>query len=156
MSSGKSYKHLARSSSTVEKVHKHLGKLVWRSSYNPSILIRQTAEFQEYKNLGRAPYISGKSCGGGGRTDENEQTALCEVYRSRGPFAGADLGQAEGMVGALTLGIGDVLMIPSAIKKRRKMGEEYYFITFWYDQHGNYVAHFRGDIRDGSSSRWGG
>jgi len=58
------------------------------------------------------------------------------------------------MIGAMTLGIGDIICLPSAITQRYEMSEKYYSITFWYDENGCFVGKYEGDIREHDYSSW--
>lgn len=50
------------------------------------------------------------------------------------------------MVGAMTLGVGDVAMVPATLSRKGKAMKDGIFVTFWYDGDGNYVATYAGDV----------
>lgn len=143
--SGKRYEHLLKKKTTMHDVRESLGDPEWSRQYVPSIPISETEEYKSYLNNTKnhyPPFIWGEK-----EQANHGDTALCEVYTRKGPYEDVLRGQGHGMVGAMTLGVGDVLLIPSAINEKGEMNKKYYSLTFWYDTSGHYVGYYYGDIR---------
>lgn len=153
VSSGKRYEHLAKPSTSVTKVRKSLGNPLWRESYFPPIPINKTGVFLAYTvtNAPFEPFVwDGMDVG----ETKTNVAVLCEIYTRQGPYADMERGQAYGMIGAMTLGVGDVLCLPFAIYQRHQMGKRYYSLTFWYNEKGTFVGLYEGDIRDCDRFAW--
>lgn len=129
---GKRYEGLTSHSTTVDQVRKSLGKPSWSQVYAPPIPINTSS-------------------------DQGPKAALCEVYTRRGPYAEPIRGEAYAMIGALTLGIGDIISIPFAIRDRTELNKRNYSLTFWFDDSGFVVSCFRGDftIQPPAEDIWG-
>lgn len=56
------------------------------------------------------------------------------------------------MVGGMTLGVGDVLLLPIAIGERSLLSKQKFSLTFWYNQDRKVQGFYRGDIRDPTST----
>ena len=74
--------------------------------------------------------------------------ARCEIYMREGPYFDMERGQAYGMIGTLTFGVGDVLFLPLAVKERIAMSNRQYSLTFWYDEYGRFVGYYEGSLLD--------
>lgn len=150
--SGKSYEHLLNKRTTVQDVRNSLGEAEWSKSHHPPVPIKNTEEYKAYvtKQINRnAPFVWN-----GDDTSENAVTSLCEVYTRQGPYSDANRGQGYGMASGLTLGVGDVLYLPSAINYRNKISKDFYSLTFWYDSDGHFIGYSKGDIRKPNEHRW--
>ncbi len=143
--SGKSYEHLLNKKTTVRDVRKSLGDASWSRAHQPPVAIKNSDEYRSYvlnqKNNSK-PHVWN-----GDEFSEGAITSLCEVYTRKGPYADIDRGQGYAMASGLTLGIGDLIYMPSAIKDRNEMSKEYYSLTFWYDSNGQFIGLYEGDIR---------
>jgi len=143
-SSGKRYKYLVKPKTSIEKTRKKLGDPIWKKTYPESVPINKTPEYMNNTNESDShkPFIWG-----GKEMGEEKAASYCEVYTKKGPFYELERGQMYGMISGLTLGIGDILFIPHAIKHRRALSRLYYSVTFWFDENKKFVAMYNGDIR---------
>lgn len=146
---GKGHEHLNHRSVKLEKVRQDLGDPAYSRIYKPTRPISLT---EEYKALTKAKGYT-PSVRGDGDTSKNERTALCEVYSRIGPFADMNRGQGYGMASGLTLGVADIVLLPTAIKERSELNKEKFSITFWYDQEMRVIGTYKGDIRS-KTSHW--
>ena len=149
--SGKSYSHLEDPKVKVAQVRKELGDPIFSRRYHPPKRINETDIYRDRaaEYPGFRPVVIAENPGSGFSYGEKYFTALCEVYNPHGWYAESET-QAYGMVGAMTLGIGDVAMVPGVLSRKGRSVREGVLVTFWYDAKGNYVATYDGDI---SSSR---
>jgi hypothetical protein len=147
--SGKSYSHLEDPKVKVAQIRKELGDPIFSRSYSPPTRISETEIYRdraaEYPDFPPVVITENRSPRLSYREMRNQYTALCEVYNPHGWYAERET-QAYGMVGAMTLGIGDVAMIPGVLSRKGQSVQEGVFVTFWYDAKGNYVATYSGDI----------
>ena len=60
-------------------------------------------------------------------------------------------GQGYGMVSGMTLGIGDVVILPTGIQNRTAMSKQKSSITFWYGQDKKVQDCYTGDVLDPAS-----
>jgi hypothetical protein len=144
---GKSYEHLLNKRKTIDAVRKSLGDPVWATSYPVPTPIEDTPEYALYvkkHERNSKPFIWN-----GDDSRKEDKASFCEIYKRKGPYADMSRGQGYAMVGGMTLGIGDVVSLPSAIKERSEMNKKEYSLTFWYDQQRRFVGYYYGDIRDG-------
>ena len=143
--SGKIYFHLISSDTTVDDVRKSLGMPAWSEVYDPPMPIDKTPQYLE-----RASFMDPWSpfVWDGQKEGSDNRTARCEIYTRQGPYADMERGQAYGMIGALTFGLGDVLFLPLAVKKRIEMSSCFYSLTFWYNEHGRFVGYYEGSLLD--------
>jgi len=147
--SGKSYSHLEDPKVKVTQVRKELGDPIFSRSYRPPKRISETEIYRdraaEYPDFPPVVITENRSPRLSYREMRNQYTALCEVYNPHGWYAERET-QAYGMVGAMTLGIGDVAMMPGVLARKGRSMQDGVFVTFWYDSNGNYVATYSGDI----------
>lgn len=155
--SGKSYRHLEDTKVGVEEVRKELGAPVYSRAYRPSKRIMDTPEYRaraaEYK--GYPPVVISRGAGDGSSYGEERVVSSCEVYRPKGWYSEEDT-QAYGMIGGMTLGVGDVAMIPTVLANKASSMKEGIAVTFWYDANGRYVATYKGDIAKARVKESGG
>jgi len=149
--SGKSFDHLQDPKIKVDQVRKELGNPVFSRKYSPAKRIRETEECR-HGNREYFDFSPVKSARNGGSDDSskdgfNRYTSLCEVYHPHGWFSEGDT-QYYGMISAMTLGIGDLVMIPSALSYKRNAMRKGRCLTMFYDANGHYVATYYGDISD--------
>ncbi|WP_027360702.1 hypothetical protein [Desulforegula conservatrix] len=151
---GKRYEYLLESSTTIEDVRNELGKASWTQEYHPPLAISKTREYLEYTNINKPfePFVWN-----GNDVSKDRLASYCEVYTREGPYYNMERGQAYGMFSAITLGIGEIFMIPSAIIKRHELSNKKYSLTFWYDENKRFVGVFKGDIKDpcNNNFNWG-
>ena len=143
--SGKMYSHLISSDTTVNDVRSSLGMPAWSEVYDPPLPIDKTPQYLE-----RASYMDPWSpfVWDGHEEGSDNLAARCEIYTREGPYADMERGQAYGMIGALTFGVGDVLFLPYAVKERIEMSNCLYSLTFWYDEDGRFVGYYEGSLLD--------
>jgi len=147
--SGKSYFHLEDPKVNVAQVRKELGEPIFSRNYRPPKRISETEIYRErlveYPDFPPVVFTDKRSAMLSYREMRNQYTSLCEVYNPHGWYAERET-QAYGMIGAMSLGIGDVAMIPSTLSNKANSKQKGIFVTFWYDRSGNYVATYHGDI----------
>ena len=141
--SGKQYEKLLRKSATLEEIEAELGTSTWKRAYTPSLPIRQTPE---YLTLAKRMAPSEPFVWGTTNTADAEFTALCAIFTRKGPYTDIERGQVYGMISGMTLFVGDIICLPFAIKERLQMNQEYYSLTFWFDDNNRYVGYYYGDI----------
>ena len=126
ISSGKSYPREIARAKTVEEARKFLGPPAWSQPCIPPKHF--TSEESE--------------------PAQHLVATLFEVYTRQGPYAVPLRGEAYAMLGALTFGVADILLLPVAIHDRLRMSKLYYSITIWFDEQGRYVTSCQGDVTD--------
>lgn len=145
--SGRSFSHLEDPEVRVDQVRKELGGAVFSRQYRPPLKIEDTPEYRarasEYK--GFSPVVIARKSGSGFTYGEEKLTALCEVYYPKGWNAEPET-QAYGMIGAMTLGVGDIAMVPYVLSNKAKSLKDGDPVTFWFDGEGKYVATSNADI----------
>lgn len=148
---GKRYESLLEPSTSVDDVRNELGDASWSKEYHPALAICNTPEFIEHaKNITPFdPFIWD-----GNEVSKERLASYCEVYTREGPFYNMERGQAYGMIGALTLGLGDILLLPSAIIKRYELSNKKFSLTFWYDENKKFIGYFQGDINSQNDDRF--
>lgn len=145
---GKRYEHLEAADTSAEQVRRELGSPSYRRFYGHPTPLNSTPEYKSFvKSTGASPFVWGN-----GAFQKAPPVVSCEVYTRRGPFADMSRGQAYGMVGGMTLGVGDVLLLPIAIGERSLLSKQKFSLTFWYNQDRKVQGFYRGDIRDPTST----
>jgi hypothetical protein len=145
--SGKSLSHLEDPKVSVGQVRQELGGSIYSRTYRPASRIKDTPEYRardaEYPDS--SPVIFAEDPSSRFSYGEDRVVSLCEVYQAKGWYAERDT-QAYGMLGAMTLGVGDIAMIPSTLERKNHFMKNGFPVTFWYDKNGMYVATYHGDI----------
>ena len=151
--SGKRHDYLSKDSTTMELVEKRLGTPTWSRYYPNQVKIRNSDEYRAYikDSDGDTPFIWGTE-----ETAEERFISYCAVYTRTGPYEEALRGQGYGMVGGMTLGVGDVICLPFAISERIELSNNIFSLTMWFDENHQYVGVFEGDINDVNSDFYSG
>lgn len=158
---GKPHTHLYKSKITKEAVHRSFGKPIYSQTFDQPTPIIQTPEIQRLEKMGKHVYVWGgdkhERAIEEGNLPKTEETPVSsyEVFERTGPFADMIRGEAYGMVSGLTLGLGEVINIPMAIKERIALSKNKFHKTIWFDETNHFVAVFDGDIRKGEETSWG-
>lgn len=151
--SGKQHEYLRKDSTTMERVEARLGTPAWSRYYPNQVRIRESDEYLEYakKSGGHGPFIWGTE-----EMAEDRWVSYCAVYTRTGPYEEVLRGQGYGMVGGMTLGVGDIVCLPFAITERIELSKNNFSLTMWFDENRQYVAVFEGDINNVASDFYSG
>ncbi len=146
LASGTSYHKLLAEKKTVQDVRQHLGQGLWSEDYKPARPIATTAAYQSYKRSheGRIAVWDGDDA-----SAENRKAALVEVYNLRGPYYRGSSHPVSAGMALQTMGVSEVIAIPSAIHERGNMKKQSNPLTIWYDANGHFVGYLDGDVRKG-------
>lgn len=158
---GKPHRHLYKSKITKKDVHRSFGKPIFSQTYDQPTPIIQTPEIQQLERMGKHVSVWGGNKNERAIEEKNLPKTIeipvssYDVFERKGPFADMIRGEAYGMISGLTLGVGDVIGIPFAIKERAALSKNKFHKTIWFDESNHFVAVFNGDIRKGEESPWG-
>ena len=148
---GKKYSHLETSTTQRSKIIEDLGSPIYSKTYSKPTKVKSTTEYAKHKNkfqrFEEVPNIVTNVLSNG---NPNKYAKYCDVYTCRGTFHFQGINTHYEMPSAMTLGVADILFIPSAIHDRISKSKQRDYLTIWYDTNKRYIATATGKMENKS------